>query len=184
MLVALAVLAVIVAIANRGDGTAGGSYGGDPPDYERLLAGAPPPLAALHEQGNELLGGGLDALEARVAALRGFPVVVNVWASWCGPCRFEFPHFQELSAELGKEVAFLGVDSDDSSAAATTFLEQYPVPYPSYSDPEKEIWDELELLGLPATAFYDETGALVHVKQGGYADVEALRADVERYAPG
>ena len=71
--------------------------------------------------------------------MKGYPVVVNQWASWCGPCRAEFPWFQNASAKYGKKVAFLGVDSQDSDDAAKTFLGEYPVPYPSYTDPDKEI---------------------------------------------
>ena len=66
-------------------------------------------------------------------------MVVNKWASWCGPCRFEFPFFQEVAAERGDEVAFIGIDSDDSEDAARTFLDEFPVPYPSFSDPDEEI---------------------------------------------
>ena len=154
-------------------------------DYEEALAGAPPPLAAIHDQGNELLGGGLPAFRERLAELRGYPVIVNKWASWCGPCRFEFPAFQRLSARFGKRVAFLGVDSDDSEDAAATFLEQYPVPYPSYSDPDKEIAEEIsETNFFPSTAFYDRKGELVHIKFGPYTSDEDFVADIERYALG
>src|SRR5688500_1397600 len=75
------------------------------------LEGAPPELAAIREQGNQVIDGGLDAYEARLAELSaaGIPVVVNKWASWCGPCRLEFPFFQKQAAERGGEVAFLGV---------------------------------------------------------------------------
>ncbi len=176
-------LALIAAIAVGCGSSGDGDLGGKPPDYERALAGSPPPLAALHEQANELLPGEVDAYEERIAALKGYPVVVNVWASWCGPCRYEFPLLQELSARYGKRVAFLGVDSEDDADAAKTFLSEEPVPYPSYSDPGKEILDSLGGRGgLPDTAFYDREGELVYLKQGPYSEDAELEADVRRYA--
>jgi cytochrome c biogenesis protein CcmG/thiol:disulfide interchange protein DsbE len=173
-----------VALVVTGCGSsAGGDYGGKHPDYATALAGSPAPLAALHSQADKLLPGGTDAYEKRIAALKGYPVVANVWASWCGPCRFEFPVLQKLSARYGKRVAFLGVNSQDSDDAATTFLEEAPVPYPSYTDPDKKIADSLDAtLGLPDTAFYDGTGKLVYLKQGPYAHDSELEEDVQRYA--
>jgi cytochrome c biogenesis protein CcmG, thiol:disulfide interchange protein DsbE len=166
-----------------GCGSSGEDLGGEPPDYERALAGAPAPLAALHAQADELLPGGIDAYEKRIAALKGYPVVVNVWASWCGPCRYEFPTLQELSARYGKRVAFLGVDSEDSTKEAERFLSEEPVPYPSYSDPDKEILASLGGYGgVPDTAFYDREGELVHLKQGPYTEHSELEADVRRFA--
>jgi thiol-disulfide isomerase/thioredoxin len=155
------------------------------PDYDRALAGAPAPLAAVHAEANELLAGGVGAYEERLAALRGFPVVANVWASWCGPCRLEFPHFQRVAAAYGKRVAFLGIDSQDSDDAARTFLREAPVPYPSYTDPDGEIVKSIGAdRGLPDTAFYNRRGELAHLKQGPYTDVATLRADIERHALG
>ena len=179
-------LAALIALASAGCGTSrGGDYGGEHPDYAKALGGSSPPLAALYRQANELLGGGRNAFEKRIAALHGYPVVVNVWASWCGPCRFEFPHFQRAAADYGKRVAFLAVDSQDSDEAAATFLEEAPVPYPSFTDPDEEIADSLGAsLGLPDTAFYDRGGKLVYLKQGPYDDLAELRADIERYALG
>jgi cytochrome c biogenesis protein CcmG, thiol:disulfide interchange protein DsbE len=178
----LALSALALAIGGCGS-SQGGDYGGEHPDYAKALAGSPAPLAALHRQANGLLPGGQDAYEERIAALRGYPAVVNVWASWCGPCRFEFPHFQQAAADYGKRVAFLGIDSEDSDDAASTFLAEAPVPYPSYTDPDKEIADGIGAsLGLPDTAFYDRRGELVYLKQGPYDDEAELRADIERYA--
>jgi thiol-disulfide isomerase/thioredoxin len=176
--------AALGALAVAGCGSSeGGNYGGEHPNYARALAGSPPPLASLHAQGNQLLPGGIDAYEGQIAALRGFPVVVNVWASWCGPCRFEFSEFQKLAAKYGKRVAFLGVNSQDSEDAAETFLEEAPVPYPSYTDPDGEITDSIGAgRGLPKTAFYDRSGKLVYLKPGAYSDEQALQADIERYA--
>jgi thiol-disulfide isomerase/thioredoxin len=168
-----------------GCGSSGGDYGGEHPDYAKALAGSPAPLAALHRQANELLGGGQDAYDARLAKLRGYPVVVNAWASWCGPCRFEFPYFQRAAAEYGKRVAFLGIDSEDSDDAAATFLAEAPVPYPSYTDPDKAVRESFGAgLGLPDTAFYDRDGRLVYLKQGPYDDLAELRGDIRRYALG
>lgn len=173
-----------LALAAAGCGSSLGEEGsGRHPDYEKALAGSPPPLARLHEQSNELLPGGADAFEARLAQLRGYPVVVNVWASWCGPCRFEFPTLQRLSARHGKRVAFLGVDWQDSADEAATFLGEEPVPYPSYSDPDNEIATTMGgTRGLPKTAFYDRSGKLTFLKVGPYTDPSELEADLRRYA--
>jgi cytochrome c biogenesis protein CcmG, thiol:disulfide interchange protein DsbE len=160
----------------------GGDYGGQHPDYAKALAGAPAPLAALYKQGNELLGGGVPAFERRIASLEGHPAVVNIWASWCGPCRFEFPTLQKAAAAYGKRVAFLGVDSQDSDDAAKVFLEEAPVPYPSFSDGQ-EIADSIGAgHGLPNTAFYDREGNLCFLKQGPYTEHAEMAADIQRFA--
>jgi thiol-disulfide isomerase/thioredoxin len=182
---AIAAIAAAFLGVLAGCGSGGDEGGGGHPDYAKALAGAPPPLAALHRQANQLLDGGAAAYRARIEQLRGYPVVVNVWASWCGPCRFEFPALQNLSAQYGKRVAFIGINSEDSDAAARTFLGERPVPYPSYTDPDKELAAGIGAnLGLPDTAFYSRGGELVYLKQGPYDGEGELRADIERYALG
>jgi cytochrome c biogenesis protein CcmG/thiol:disulfide interchange protein DsbE len=178
-------LLLLAALAIAGCGSSQGDDNGRHPDYDKALAGSPPPLAALHRQGNELLPGEVDAYEKRIAALRGYPIVVNVWASWCGPCRFEFPHLQQAAAKYGKRVAFLGIDKQDSDDAAETFLREAPLPYPSYTDPDEEIAESIDsnaTRGLPTTAFYDRSGKVVYLKLGPYDDEAELRADIERFA--
>lgn len=175
---------ILAAVLFAGCGSSeGGGYGGSHPNYAKALAGSPPPLAALHKQANDLLSGGTDAYEKRLTELHGYPVVVNAWASWCGPCRGEFPVLQKLSARYGKKVAFLGVNSQDSDDAAATFLREAPLSYPSYTDPQKEIVDAIgPFLGFPETAFYDKSGQLVYLKHGPYPNASELEADVRRYA--
>lgn len=147
------------------------------------LKDAPPQLAAIRAQANQILDGGADAFEARLAELKGTPVVVNKWASWCGPCRLEFPHFQSQAEKRGAEVAFLGDFGNDSKDAGETFLSELPLPYPSYDDPDQKIADLLKApQNFPATAFYDRSGELVFTHQGQYADEAALSADIDRYA--
>ena len=182
---AAAVVGLLVwGIASGGDEVAdpgAGNPESKATNYEAALADAPPPLAALYGQGDELIPGALDAYRDELAKLDGYPVVVNLWASWCGPCRFEFPAFQQVAADRGTEVAFLGVDTFDNDEAARTFLEELPLPYPSITDPDKEIWNELEVRGLPATAFYDSKGELQYVHQGPYSSAEDLEADIGKY---
>jgi cytochrome c biogenesis protein CcmG, thiol:disulfide interchange protein DsbE len=146
------------------------------------LTGAPPQLAEIRGQANQLLDGGKDAFDQRLEALKGTPVVVNDWASWCGPCRFEFPFLQSQASKHAKDVAFLGVDTDDSDASAKTFLGELPLPYPSYSDPDKSIRQELHGIGYPATVFYDRTGNMVYSHQGQYRTEADLAADIQKYA--
>ena len=155
------------------------------PDYEQALAGAPKPLAELYAHGDRLVSGGTSAFESQLEALRGHPVVVNVWASWCEPCRMEFPYLQRLSAKYGKRVAFVGVDTNDNDAAARTFLGELPLPYPSYTDPNKDIAQSVgATVGLPDTAYFDASGKRVFVKQGQYASEDDFAADIKRYALG
>ena len=150
---------------------------------KKQLAGAPAPLAALHAQAGELLDGGVDGFKQRLRKLKGRPVVVNKWASWCGPCRAEFPHFQRQSLRHGKKVAFLGVDSQDADADAEKFLEKYPVSFPSYKDPDLKIAQEFHAVqAFPSTAFYDSKGKLAYLHQGQYSTEAKLAADIRKYA--
>jgi cytochrome c biogenesis protein CcmG/thiol:disulfide interchange protein DsbE len=152
---------------------------------QKRLAGSPAPLATLHAQANELLGGGARALDARLQALRGEPVVINKWASWCEPCRAESGVFQRAAVSLGREVAFIGLDSGDwSRGEPEGFLRTFPQSYPSY-------YDESGRLGLaitdssftPVTVFYNRTGGR-YIRQGPYLGVAKLEQDVRRYALG
>lgn len=181
LLVAL-VVGVVVALPDREKSSAS-SAAPSGAQVEERLEGSPPPLAALHADANQLLGGGAGAFRARLAELRGYPVVVNKWGSWCGPCRAEFPIFQRLSVALGKEVAFIGVNSLDNDDDAREFLGDFPVSYPHYSDPDQEVAKVFEgNAGFPTTAFYDSRGELVIAKQVSYRNDKELLEDIDRYA--
>ena len=108
---------------------------------------------------------------------------MNKWASWCAPCRQEFPYFQRQSARLAKKVAFLGVNSNDNDDDAQNFLEEYPVPYPSYKDPSLDIADMLQgRSGSRRPPSTTRRASSSTSKQGSYASEDDLVADIERYA--
>jgi len=185
LLAAVALVAVVViGLTQAGGSEVPGQAedGFDLAEAKRDLAGAPAPLAALHGQANELLAGGPDAFEARLRELRGHPVVINKWASWCGPCRAEFPIFQQLATTRGKEVAFVGVNSRDKRPAAERFSARYPVPYPSYEDPAETIARALKApSNFPVTLFVDARGRTVFTHQGGYRSAADLDADIQEH---
>ena len=151
-------------------------------EIARRLDGAPPALAALHRQANQILPGARKGLRTRLAALKGHPAVVNIWAAWCGPCRAEMPVMQRVSLDMGKQVAFVGVDLKDNKEAATTFLAKTPVTYPSYEDPSGQVYNAEKLVGVPSTLFFDRRGKQTFVHQGPYFTRADLVEDIRRYA--
>jgi cytochrome c biogenesis protein CcmG, thiol:disulfide interchange protein DsbE len=129
------------------------------------------------------LDGGVSAFRAHLKKLEGRPVVVNKWASWCGPCRAEFPHLRSQALKRRGRVAFLGVNANDNNGSAREFLAEHPVPFRSFTDPDSEIAAEMNAgQAFPATAFYDSSGRLEYVRQGEYSSEAKLAEDIDRYA--
>ena len=186
----LIVLALAAAVAGCGAGDTAARGLESPGQRARLAAEehalareSPPRLAHVYAQRGQILGGGLRAFRARLAELRGYPVVVNKWASWCAPCRTELPFFRHQALARGRAIAFLGSNSEDTPNAARRFLGEIAIPYPSYEDRDSAIARFFEgAIAFPSTAIYDRHGRLATVKQGVYESERDLAADITRYA--
>ncbi len=126
--------------------------------------------AAVPRLAFDCLGGGsLD-----LARAPGVPTVVNLWGSWCPPCREELPLLQEFADGAGDRVRVLGVVSRDGRPQAESFGTDAGVSFPNAFDAEGELMAELGLNGLPYTMFLSADGTLAHSELGPVASVEEL----------
>jgi len=149
-----------------------------------VLAGSPAPLAAIHRQASKLLGP-VSALLARIRSLKGYPIVINAWASWCTACQAEYPLLAKASVVYGRQVAFLGVDTTDYGASyARAYLAGHPLSYPSYQSPSGDLDGLAPVFGLPVTIFIDRTGHVVTHIAGQYDSLSELDRDIQTYALG
>jgi cytochrome c biogenesis protein CcmG, thiol:disulfide interchange protein DsbE len=180
----IALVAVLVIGLTQAGDKSDGAAKAPPFDLDAAkakLQGAPEPLASLYAQASTILPGGKAAFEKRVAGLE-HPAVVNKWASWCRPCRAEFPIFQQVATQRGKQVAFLGINGADKDPSAKKFLASRPLPYPSYVDPHEEIAQERKVAKyFPMTLFIDAHGKTVHTHAGEYTSAADLNADIDHY---
>ena len=123
----------------------------------------PPATNGLPDVSLPCLGKGPDI---RLADLRG-PLVINVWAQWCPPCRDEAPYLAELQRKAGGKVQLLGIDYDDPRAdQAVKFAVDHQLAYPHLVDADKQLHGPLKIGGPPLTAFVDKAGAVVYVHHG------------------
>ncbi|MGH2695683.1 MAG: TlpA family protein disulfide reductase [Actinomycetota bacterium] len=121
----------------------------------------------------------LAKYEALLDELRGTPVVVNFWASWCAPCRIEAPGLARLAREFEGRVQFLGVNILDARRPARDFILEFDWQYPSVFDPTGEIRDGLGYIGQPITVIYDRNGRKAFEWAGVVTETQ-LREEIRR----
>ncbi len=138
-----------------------------------------PRASLLPENRLELPEFDLLKFQALLRELRGTPVVVNIWGSWCAPCRVEAPDLAEVSREFEERVQFVGVDILDDREAARQFILEFDWPYPSVFDPDGEIRDRLGYIGQPVTIVYDRDGNK-SFEWVGALNAEILRREIRK----
>lgn len=97
---------------------------------------------------------------------RGTPLVVNFWASWCPPCVAEMPDLEAVHQASNDQVAFVGVNTQDTVEAAEDLVEQTGVTYDLVRDPDGELFRAFGVFGMPSTFYVDASGAIVHQHTG------------------
>lgn len=120
----------------------------------------------------------LDGQPFDLGAYRGRPVILNFWASWCLPCREEFPLLRERLGVLGTRdgLAIVGVLFKDDPAPATAFVDDFGAAWPTVTDPDRQLAEAYGVVAPPQTYFIDRDGVLraIHIGQILPEDFDAL----------
>lgn len=117
--------------------------------------------------------------DVQLAGLEGRPRLVNVWASWCPPCRDEMPWLQQ--AHESGEIDVLGIDAEDQVGAASALLADLDITFPSVFDPANEFAREIRNLAKPTTLLVSKQGEVVYVQSGPFRSYDDLREVLATY---
>jgi len=123
----------------------------------------------------------MDGGELRLSELKGQVVMINFWATWCGPCRQEMPLLQQLQVKyepLG--FTLVGINVEPESAGARAWLEKVPVTFPILFDRQNEVAGRFGVQGMPSSVFIDRTGKVRYVHRGYQSGDESKYADMVR----
>ena len=120
----------------------------------------------------------MDGNEVTLASFFGKPIVLNFWASWCGPCKMEMPEIQKFYDKYGQEIHFLLVSVDDSLAAAKTFISDSGYTFPVFFDTDLDAAIKYSVYALPTTYFIDAEGYAV-AQASGAIDAKLLQRGID-----
>jgi cytochrome c biogenesis protein CcmG/thiol:disulfide interchange protein DsbE len=122
----------------------------------------------------QITGTAIDGTPVDLAALKGKPVVVNFWASWCVPCREEFPLFKDKLAELGPTdgLEMIGVLYKDEPELAQAFLDDMGATWPTLDDPDGELAKAYRTVAPPQTYFIDADGVVRGIQIGEVTEAD------------
>jgi thiol-disulfide isomerase/thioredoxin len=135
-----------------------------PTSMDLIRAGAPAPQFQLNSNSGKPLS---------LADLKGRIVLVNFWASWCGPCRKEMPLLEQLNRQYrSKGVTLVGVNVEPDSAAATDWLKATPVSFPILFDVDSKVSKLYQVEGMPNTVILDRKGNVRYIHRGYSAGAE------------
>ncbi|HEX4834877.1 MAG TPA: TlpA disulfide reductase family protein [bacterium] len=147
------------------------------PSGNGVLVGHPAPDFTLPSLSPSAATGAASTGALALRSLRGKPVLLNFWASWCAPCRAEMPLLVRLYKVYGpRGVVFVGVNVEDEAADARRFMAQYHMDFPVVRAPDHKIMTAYGLVGLPTTVFIGPDGVIRGSEVGGFIGPDGEKA--------
>jgi len=124
----------------------------------------------------------LEGQSISLSDFRGEPVLVNFWASWCGPCRYEMPFIQEVYEEWSASgLVMLAINQGESLSTVDDFMQSGNYSFPVLLDTQGQVADQYNILGIPATFFIDKDGIIQAIKIGSFsstAEIEMMLSEI------
>ena len=147
-------------------------------------AGSEPSIATVGKAAPNFQLQNLDGQSISLSELKGKPVLVNFWATWCGPCVSEMPYIQEIYGEWsGKGLVVLTINIGDSSSEAEQFLQDHNLSLPVLLDTNKAVAQRYNIRGIPTTFFIDKDGIIQVKVIGAFPNKEAIENRVSKIMP-
>lgn len=128
---------------------------------------------------------GVNQNNISLSDLRGKNVIINFWATWCGPCRLEMPTFQKTYSRFGEDIKIVGINDGESLAEITQFINEFGLTFDIGIDKTGEVKEDYFVIGLPSTYFLDNEGKVVAIHIGamtqeqfdGYLEIMGVNFD-------
>ena len=126
----------------------------------------------------------VDGQFAFLSDLRGNPVLINFWASWCGPCRYEMPFIQEVYEEWsGQGLVVLAINKGESLSTVKDFMQSYNLSFPALLDINQYVALEYNIRSIPTTFFIDKDGIIQAIKVGPFLSKAEIENSLSKIIP-
>ncbi|MCL6563618.1 MAG: TlpA family protein disulfide reductase [Firmicutes bacterium] len=119
-----------------------------------------------------------------LSALRGHPVILNFWATWCPWCKQEIPAFEALKRQYGSRIALYGVDIQETPATVSGWLKSHPLNYPILLDTSGGVAADYAVQAVPTTVFISPSGKIAAIHLGAFSDQQAMAPYVQSLVEG
>ena len=148
------------------------------------IVGCSSPAPQVGKQAPDFQLPNLEGQSISLSDFRGSPILLNFWATWCGPCRQEMPFIQGIFEEQTSEnLVILAVNIGENSAAVKNFMQSGNYSFPVLLDTDQDVALEYNVRAIPTTFFIDKDGIIQVIKMGAFPNMIEIKKDLSKIIP-